>query len=146
MNLMPTLLTDLTLFVDQRKRGCPTGKRIQLHPTVINLSTDLQRVIRLYNGLSHIPDVDTATSTVDDTSFARPKQPPVWKISVNMLTDDWLSTTLDKLNMTLVEGLSSRSSKDRGLQHDQFIKTTISQEKWYGLHTDKDKSFNTASF
>ena len=39
-------------------------------------------------GWTHIPDMDTHTSSVEDNPFAAPKQQPVGKICVNLPTDD----------------------------------------------------------
>ena len=49
-------------------------------------------------GWKHSSHLDTATTDADDNPFAGPKQQPVRKISMNMLTDDWLCKKMDKLN------------------------------------------------
>ena len=59
----------------------------------------------------HIPDVDTTTAEADDNPFVRPKQQPIRKISVTILTDGWLCKKLDKLNLTRVERYHSRSTQ-----------------------------------
>ena len=67
--------------------------------------------IRSYKlGWSHIPDMDN-TASAEDNPFASPKSQPSGKVSVCMPTDDWLCNKLKKLNLTLVEGYLSRSSK-----------------------------------
>ena len=45
-----------------------------------------------------------------------------------------------KLNVTLVEGYSSRSSEAGGLLRDQFVRPPKSQAKWYGLFSDQKSS------
>ena len=77
------------------------------------------------------PDFDSASSSTDKNPFAAPKPQFTGKISVNLHTDDWQCKKFDRLNLTLVEGYPSKSSDASGLQHDQFIKTARSQNKWY---------------
>ena len=60
--------------------------------------------IRSYMGWTHIPDIDTTTSTGDDNPFAGPEAQPAGKMSVLMPTDEWLCKKMAKLNITLVEG------------------------------------------
>ena len=54
-----------------------------------------------------------------------------------MPTEDWLCKKLSKLNVTLVEGYPSRSSKAGGLMMDQFLRPAKSQSKWYGRFSDQ---------
>ena len=71
--------------------------------------------VRSFMGWTHIPEVDSTLSSSEDNLFAAPKQQPTGKTSVNLPTDD-------RLNLTLVQGYPSRSSKAGGLQRDQFVK------------------------
>ena len=70
---------------------------------------------------THIPDMDTGTSTSEDHLFAGPKLQPAGKVAVCMSNDEWLCDKLGKLNFTLVEGYPSHSSETGGLLKDQFI-------------------------
>ena len=63
------------------------------------------RGIRSFMGWTHIPDVDTSSSSADDNLFAASKQQPLGRISVKLPIDKWLCKKMDKLNITLVEGL-----------------------------------------
>ena len=85
-------------------------------------------------------------SSSEDNPCAAPKQQPTGKISVNLLTDDWLCRKMDRLNLTLVQGYPLRSSEVGGLQKDQFIKPVKSQVKWYVLHPSQDKPAGSVSF
>ena len=100
---------------------------------------ETMRGIRSYMGWTHIPDMDTATSTSDDNPFAGPKTQPTGKVSVNMPVDEWLCKKMGKLNLTLVEGYPSRSSEAGGLLKDQFVRPARSQQKWYGFFDDQQK-------
>ena len=102
--------------------------------------------IRSFMGWTHVPDMDTFSSSADDNPFQAPKQQPPGRISVKLPTDEWLCKKMDKLNITLVEGHPSRASEAGGLQKDQFVKVGKSQAKWYGLHPSSDKSADTVSF
>ena len=101
---------------------------------------ETMRGIRSYMGWTDIPDIDTTTSTSDDNPFAGPRTQPTGKVSVKMPTDQWLCKKMGKLNLTLVEGYPSRSSEAGGLLKDQFIRPARSQQKWYGLASDPQKS------
>ena len=70
--------------------------------------TERMHGARSFMGWKHILDVDTATSDADNKPFPGPKQ-PVGKISVNLLTEDWLCKKMEKFSLTLVEGYPSRS-------------------------------------
>ena len=100
------------------------------------------RDIRSFMGWTHIPDMDTSSSSADDNPF----QAPVSRISVMLPTDEWLCRKMDKLNVTLVEGYPSRASEAGGKQKDQFVKVGKSQSKLYGLHSSTDKTADTVSF
>ena len=54
-----------------------------------------------YMGWTHIPDIDSAAPSAEDTPFAAAKQQPVGKISVNLPTDDWLYRKMDSLTSYL---------------------------------------------
>ena len=56
-----------------------------------------------------------------------------------------VTSQIDKLNVTLVEGFPSRASEAGGLQKDQFVKVSKSQSKWYGLHPSTDNTADTVS-
>ena len=55
--------------------------------------------------------MDSNTSNSDDNPFAGPKVQTQGKVSVQMPADDWLCRKLSKLNITMVEGYSFRSSE-----------------------------------
>ena len=78
--------------------------------------------VRAFMGWTHVPDMDTSSSSADDNPFAAPKQQPIGRISVKLPTDEWLCKKLDKLNVALKEGYPSRASEAGGLQKDQFVK------------------------
>ena len=101
---------------------------------------ETMRGIRSYMGWTHIPDIDTGTSTSGDNPFAGPKTQPTGKMSVKMPTDEWLCRKMGKLNLTLVEGYPSRSSEAGGLLKDQFVRPGRSQQKWYGFVSDPQKA------
>ena len=82
---------------------------------------ETMRGIRSFMGWTHKPDMDTAASTSDDNPFAGPKAQPAGKVSVTMLTDEWVCNKMGKLNLTLTEGYPSRSSEAGGLLKDQFV-------------------------
>ena len=65
---------------------------------------ETMRGIQSYMGWSHIPDLDTTTLTAEYNPFAGSKLHSAGKVSVKMLSDDWLCNTLSKLNITLVDG------------------------------------------
>ena len=90
--------------------------------------------------------MDTSASTADDKPFAGLKLQKVDKVSVNMPMDNWLCKKMDKLNVTLVDGYPSCSSKASGLPKDQFVKPARSQTKWYGLHTNKEISSSSVTY
>ena len=91
-------------------------------------------------GWMQIPDFNSSASSDDDNLFAGSKQQPTSKIS------RFLCKKIEQLNITLVEGYSSRSSEAGDLQHDKFIKMPRSQGNWYSLHSDKDQSSSAFSF
>ena len=91
-------------------------------------------------GWTNITDMDNSSSSADDNPFAAPKQQLLGKISVKLLTDEWLRKKMDTLNITLVEGYPSRATESSGLKKDQCVKVSRSQSKWYGLHPNKEKS------
>ena len=113
-------LTDRPLSVCPAEEGELSDLEQDLTPANIDKALseeqtyrETMRGIRSFMGWKHIPDVDTATSDAGDNPFAEPNQQLLGKISVNILTDDWLCKKLDKLNRTLVEGYLSRSSEAR---------------------------------
>ena len=61
-----------------------------------------------------------------------PKRPT--RISVAMPPDNWLCQKLERLNLTVAEGYSSRAQDSAGLKKDQFIKVLKSQSRWYKMH------------
>ena len=95
---------------------------------------ETMRGIRSFMGWTHIPDMDTAASTVDDNPFAGPKAQPTGKISVSMPTDEWLCSKMGKLNLTLAEGYPSRSSEAGGLLKDQFVRPRDPKLSGTALH------------
>ena len=64
---------------------------------------------------SHIPDMDTITSSAEDSPYVGPKLQPSGKVSLCMPSGKWLCNKLKKLNLTLVDGYLSRSSEAGGL-------------------------------
>ena len=61
------------------------------------------RGICSYMGWHHITKFNSASPSAYDN----PRSQPTGKISVNLLTDDWLCKKLERLNLTLVEGYPS---------------------------------------
>ena len=49
---------------------------------------ETMRGIWSYMGWSHVPDMDTTTSTAEDNPFAGPRLQPADKVSVKMATDE----------------------------------------------------------
>ena len=93
--------------------------------------------IRSFMGWSHIPEIDTATSKLEDNPFAGPKAQPTGKVSVTMPMDEWLCSKMGKLNLTLTEGYPSHSSEAGGLLKDQFVRPPKS--KWYSFVPNPQK-------
>ena len=93
--------------------------------------------IRSFMGWSHIPEIDTGASKLEDNPFAGPKAQPTGKVLVTMPTDEWLCSKTGKLNLTLTEGHPSRSSG--GLLKDQFVRPPKSQSKWYSFVPNPQK-------
>ena len=89
---------------------------------------------------------DTAKVPDDDNPFASPRQNSTGKISVNFPTSEWLCKKLERLNITLAEGYTSKPSEASGLQCDQFIKTPRLQSEWYVLHSDKESICSSVSY
>ena len=81
--------------------------------------------IRSYMGWLNIPDIDSATTGSDDNPFSGPKTVTPGKVSVQMPTEEWLCKKLSKLNITLVEGYSSRKSEASGLMMDQVLRPAV---------------------
>ena len=79
------------------------------------------RGIRSYMDWTHIPDIDSSAATSGDNPFAVSKLQTPGKVSVPLPTDEWLCKTLNKINLTLVEGYPSHSSEAGGLLKDHFI-------------------------
>ena len=95
------------------------------------------RGIRSYMNWSHIPDIDSGTTTSEDNPFAGPKMHTPGKVSVNLPTDEWLCKKMSKLNLTLTQGY--RKHRKGGLLKDQFVRPPKSQSKWYGFHANPKK-------
>ena len=57
------------------------------------------RGVRSYMGWTHIPDMDTNTSSAGDNPFAAPKQQPAGKVTLP--TDEWLCRKMDGMNLIL---------------------------------------------
>ena len=86
--------------------------------------------IRSFMGWTHTPDVDNKH----------------WAGSVLKYRLMSVSAKkFDTLNITSVEGYPSRVSEASGLQRDLFVKVGKSQSKWYGLHSNKEKSAASVS-
>ena len=100
---------------------------------------ETMRGIRSYMGWNHIPDTDSGVTTSEDNPFAGPKLHTPGKISVNLLTNEWLCRKMSKLNITLVQGYPTRTSEAGGLLKDQFVRPPKSQQKWYGFHPNPKK-------
>ena len=56
------------------------------------------------------------------TLFARPRTQQAGKISIKLPTDNGLIRKLEKSNITLTEGYSSKTSKASGLPKNKFLK------------------------
>ena len=108
----------------------------ELVPSEEQTYRETMKGIREYMGWFNIPDLDSANTASDDNPFSGPKTVTPGKVSIQMLTEDWLCKKIGKLNLTLVEGYPSRSSEAGGLLMDQFLRTAKSQSRWYGLATD----------
>ena len=112
-------------------------QRLQLSTPSYKIKKEKREAKKLESYIwSHIPDIDSATNTSEDNPFAWPKTPVPGKVSVQMLTKDWLCMKLEKLNTTLVKGYPSRGSEAGGLAKDVFLRPAKSQSKWYGLFSD----------
>ena len=72
---------------------------------------ETMRGIRSYMGWSHIPNIDSGATTSEDNPFAGPKLHTLGKVSRNLPTDEWLYRKMAKLNITLVQGYPTRTSK-----------------------------------
>ena len=106
---------------------------------------ETMRGIRSYMDWSHIPDLDSGTTTSEDNPFAAPKSQAPGKVSVNLPTDEWLCRKMSKLNLTLVQGYPTRTSDSGGLLRDQFVRVPKSQHKWYGCQPAKSKDSESVS-
>ena len=106
---------------------------------------DTMQGICSYMGWTHIPEVDSSTTTAEDNPFASPKAITPGKVSIKMPTEEWLCKKLSKLNLTLSEGYPSRGSEAGGLAKDVFLRPPRSQSKWYGLHTDQKSDSSKVS-
>ena len=104
-------------------------------PSAEQTHRETMRGIRSYMGWTTIPDVDSS-NTPDDNPFSGHKVPVPGKVSVTMLTEEWLCKKLSKLNVTLTEGYLTRSTEASGLMKDQFLRPAKSQFKWYALYSD----------
>ena len=65
---------------------------------------ETMRGIRSYMNWSHIPDIDSGTTTSEENPFAGPKMHTPGKVSVIFPTDEWLCKKMAKLNLTLTQG------------------------------------------
>ena len=82
---------------------------------------ETMRGIRSYMNWSHIPDIDSDTTISEDNPFAGPKMHTPGKVSVNLLTDEWICKKMSKLNLTLTPGYPTHTSEAGGLLKDHFI-------------------------
>ena len=97
---------------------------------------ETMRSVRAFMGWQHIPAFEAGYSEPDKSNNPWKGKNPrrLIRISVAMPPDDWLCQKLERLNLTVAEGYSSRSQDSAGLKWDQFIKVPKSQEKWYKMH------------
>ena len=65
------------------------------------------------------PEFECSASSQDDHPFASP-------------SDDWLSQTRERLNLSFTEGYPTCSTGTSGLSKDQFINVPHTQ-KWYNV-------------
>ena len=93
-------------------------------------------------GWHQIPDLDGASSSLDDNPFAGSRVKPAGKVSVKLPVDEWLCRKFERLNLTVAEGYPSRNTETGGLLCDQFVKAPRSS-KLYDMHTDKKDSAST---
>ena len=63
--------------------------------------------------LQKIPEFQTSSFLADDNPFVGPRTQPTRKISVKLLTDEWLCHEMEKPNLTIVENYPSRNSEAR---------------------------------
>ena len=99
--------------------------------------------MRSFMGWLQIPEFDSVSA--DDNPFASSRVQPTGKVSVKFLIDDWLCRKMEKLNLTVAEGYSSRNTKTAGRLRDQFVKPPRSS-RWYDMHFDKKDSGRSTVF
>ena len=90
-------------------------------------------------GWRQIPEFESSVSFQHDNPFSSPRTQPTNKISVKQPSDEWLCRKMEKLNITLAEGYSTRSSDTSGLIREQFVRFSKTQ-KWYVCAEKKDFS------
>ena len=100
------------------------------------------RGVRSFMGWHQIPEIDSASSSLEDNPFAGSRVKPTGKVSVKLPVDEWLCRKFERLNVTVAEGYPSRNTETGGLLRDQFVKPPRSS-KWYVMHTDKKDSAST---
>ena len=100
---------------------------------------DTIRVVRSFMGWQQIPDFVSSSSSLDDNPFVGARAQPAEKVSIKLLTDEWLCRKLEKLNLTMADGYPYRISETAGLLRDQFIKMPRSS-KCYDMYTEKKDS------
>ena len=89
-------------------------------------------------------EAGTSSSSHDGNHFTSTKTQPTGKVSVKLLSDEWLCRKMEKLDITVIEGYPSCSSETSGLARDQFIKTPKTL-KWYDMYTET-KEFSSPRY
>ena len=94
--------------------------------------------VRAFMGWTHIPDLEYSPATRADNPWIGHRSQPVGKFSVLPL-EDWLCKKLENLNLVLIEGYPSKSTKPGGLHVSQYLCHLKSQSRWYGIHPAEPK-------
>ena len=79
-------------------------------------------------GWTHIPDMDTHSSSAEDNLFAAPKQQPVVKVSVFLPTDNWLCRKMDGLNLTFTQDIHPGVQK-QGICRGTSLLSTVNHRR-----------------
>ena len=75
------------------------------------------RGVRSFMGWHDIPEFDRVSSS-DDNPFAGSRVQPTGKVSVKLPVDEWLCRKMEKLNLTITQGYTSRNAETSGLLRD----------------------------
>ena len=67
---------------------------------------ETMRGVRSFMGWHKVPEFESVSSS-DDNPFAGSRVQPTGKVSVKLPVDDWLCKKMEKLNLTITEGVLS---------------------------------------